>query len=318
MTSPITVAPRRDYQTFLDFPFANDLDTLHADVAIMGTPYGDPYSIDEMTNDQTNAPTAIRRESVRTSDSLDRYDFDFGGTLFDGKDIKVVDVGDVPGTVRDLSGHYARAEAATRKIVGKGALLITMGGDHGIPIPLMRGLEEIGETITLVQVDAHIDWRDDLNGVREGYSSPIRRASEMDHIGDIYQLGIRAQGSARPEEVDAALAYGSNIVTAYEIHSNGMQSVIDRIPEGGHFYLTIDADGLDPSVMPAVAGPAPGGLLFPQVRELIHGLVNRGKLVGMDINEITPSRDVNSITSHTAGRLMLNLIGSAVRAGYFD
>ena len=69
--------------------------------------------------------------------------------------------------------------------------------------------------------------------------------------------------------------------------------------------------------MPAVAGPAPGGVSYPQMRTLIQGLVNKGKMLGMDIVEITPNKDVNGITAVTAGRFICNLIGSAVRAGYF-
>jgi len=62
-----------------------------------------------------------------------------------------------------------------------------LGGDHAIPIPVLRAYEGRGP-ITLVQIDAHIDWRDDFNGVRDGLSSPIRRASEMGHIKDIFQI----------------------------------------------------------------------------------------------------------------------------------
>lgn len=153
--------------------------------------------------------------------------------------------------------------------------------------------------------------------MREGYSSPIRRASEMPHIDRIFQIGIRGQGSARREDVEAALAYGSEIITAYEVHEHGMRSVLDRIPAGGTYYLSIDADGLDPTEMPAVAAPVPGGVLFHQVRTLIHGLVSKGRVAGMDIVEITPKRDVNGISSIIAGRLMFNLIGAAVRADYF-
>ena len=70
--------------------------------------------------------------------------------------------------------------------------------------------------------------------------------------------------------------------------------------------------------MPAVNGPAPGGLLYHQMRTLIHGLVRKGRVLGMDVVEITPRRDLNEITSITAGRFIVNLIGMAVRAGYFD
>jgi len=154
--SKLTIAPRDVFQTFLNFPLVEDLDTLKADVAIIGMPYGDPYTIDELINDQTNAPTAVRRASQRISQSLDRYDFDIGGPVFAGQDIKVVDVGDVPGNAADHVGHYVRAEAAIRKILAAGALPITIGGDHGIPIPIFRALDGEGP-ITLVQLDAHLD-----------------------------------------------------------------------------------------------------------------------------------------------------------------
>jgi len=320
MTVPLTVAPRQGFKTFLDVPLALDLDGLEAlgaHVAILGIPYSDPYTIDEVTNDQTNAPTAVRQASAVISTGPNQWDFDLGGTVLDGRDVKLVDCGDVPGEARDLDGHYRRAEAAVRKILAAGALPITIGGDHGVPIPVLRAFEGRGP-ITLVHIDAHLDWRDEVNGAREGYSSPIRRASEMAHIGEIFQIGLRCQGSARAEEVDAALSYGSNLITAFELHDTGMAAVLERIPGGGDYYLTIDADGLDPAVMPAVAAPAPGGVTYHQTCKLIHGLVAKGRVVGMDIVEITPKRDVNDITSVTAGRLILNLIGTAVRAGYFE
>ena len=316
MTEDLTVAPRRGFKSFIDLPLALDLDRLDAQVAILGLPYGDPYSIDEVTNDQTNAPTAVRQASDRISTGLDRWDFDLGGTLFDGRDVKVVDCGDVPGDARDLDGHYRRAEAAARKIIAAGAIPVTIGGDHGVPIPVLRAYEDEGP-ITLVHIDAHLDWRDEVNGVREGYSSPIRRASEMPHIDGIYQIGLRSQGSARAGEVEDALAYGAEIIPAFELHDIGMDAVLERIPDGETYYLTIDADGLDPAVMPAVAAPAPGGVTYHQACKLIHGLAAKGRLAGMDIVEITPKRDLNDITAITAGRLILNLIGAAARADYF-
>ena len=326
MDTSLTVAPMRSglhyyleqqFNSFHNFPIETDLDNLNADVAILGIPFGDPYSMGEASNDQAFAPTHIRRHCGRALRGLDRYDFDIGGTLLDGRDIKVVDCGDVIGVAKDVAGNHARSEAAVKKILAAGALPIILGGDHAIPIPVFRAYEGCGP-ITLIQVDAHIDWRDIFHGVRDGLSSVIRRASEMDHINDIYQIGLRAAGSARPEEVDAALKYGAHLITDIELQEIGMKSVLDRIPDGGQYYLTIDADGVDPTIMPAVAGPAPGGVNYPQMRTLIQGLVNKGRVVGMDVVEITPSRDLNGITAVTAGRFICNLIGTAVRAGYFE
>lgn len=312
----LTVAPRDVNRTFMNFPFVEDLDTLKADITIIGMPYGSPYSIDEMTNDQTNGPTAMRRASRNISVDLDRYDFDIGGTLFDGQNIKVVDVGDVPGEAADIGGHYRRSEAAIRKILAAGAMPIILGGDHGIPIPVLRALDGEGP-VTVIQIDAHLDWLDERNGVKDGYSSNMRRASEMAHVDRIFQLGIRGQGSARFEEVEAARAYGVDIVTAAQWEKEGTDAILARIPDGGRYYLTLDADGLDPAVMPAVAAPSPGGISYRQTIDLIKGLVGKGRLVGMDMVEITPSRDINEISSITAGNIILNAIGAAVRAGYF-
>jgi agmatinase len=268
-------------------------------------------------NDQTNAPAAIRRASQRLSLGWDRHDFDIGGTVLDGRDICIVDAGDVGREIGDApGGHFARAEATVRKVLEAGAMPIVFGGDHGVPIPVLRALDGEGP-VTLVQVDAHIDWRDEVNGVREGYSSVMRRASEMKHIAGMAQLGIRGQGSARTRDFGDALRWGSVIVTAAQWEDEGTAAVLGRIPDGRPYYLTIDADGLDPSVMPAVEGPAPGGLSFRQVTDLIRGLCGRGRLIGMDIVEIAPRRDMNEITALTAGNIVLNAIGAAVRSGRF-
>jgi agmatinase len=250
----------------------------------------------------------------------DHYDFDIDGPLLQNRDdIRFVDCGDVMPNLAVPGEHYKKAEALVRKLLGMGALPIVLGGDHGITTPILRAYEALGKPITLIHVDAHLDWRDEVNGVTEGLSSPIRRASEMDHVGRIFQIGLRAQGSARTEDLLAARRYGSELVTAYELHEVGMKAVLDRIPDGGNYYITIDADGLDPSIMPAVDGPAPGGVSFIQARQLIHGLVNKGRVVGMDIVEIQPSKDsASKVTLVTAGRLIVNLIGASIKAGYFD
>ncbi|MBW2430372.1 MAG: agmatinase [Desulfobacterales bacterium] len=312
-----TIPPQGAPNTFLGFPLCTELDAIEADIAILGIPYGYSYSNDEFTSDQANAPSAVRLESVRLSDGLDHWDFDLGGPLFGGGNVRVVDCGDVPGDRADIKRHYRMAETAVKTILERKALPVVIGGDHGVPIPVLRAFDGHGP-ITLVHVDAHIDWRDEVNGIREGYSSPIRRASELSHIDQIFQIGMRGQGSARTKEVEDALAYGVKIISAYEVHEKGMDAVLDRIPANGRYYLTIDADGLDPAVMPAVASPVAGGLLFHQMRSLIHGLVRKGKLLGMDIVEIAPKMDLNGISSLTAGQLILNFIGATARAGYFS
>src|SRR5262249_61047967 len=124
--------------------------------------------------------------------------------------------------------------------------------------------------------------------------------------------------SARQEEVDAARTWGAHLIPAHELHEVGMDAVLRLIPDGGRYYLTVDMDGMDCAIAPAVAAPMPGGVTFVEARRLVHGLVAKGRVVGMDVVEITPRTDINRITCITAGRLIANLIAAAGRAGYFD
>lgn len=304
------------HETFLysepDFGMALD----RVDIAFLGIPFGSGYSFAEQVPDQANAPAAMRAATDRILRGIERYDFDLGGPLYDGQPVRAVDCGDVCAQVAAPASHVARAEAAIRRILAVGALPVVLGGDHAVPIPVLRAFSD-QPPITLVQIDQHIDWRDEVAGISDGLSSPIRRASEMPHVGAIFQVGLRATGSARREEIDAALAYGAHLVTAYELHDAGPDAVLARIPDGGRYYVTIDMDGMDPSCAPGVAAPCPGGVTFAQARTLLHGLVRKGKVVGMDVVEITPRTDVNRLTCITAGRLIVNLLGAATRAGQF-
>ena len=196
MTNALTTRPRQAPLTFLHSDYEPNLDALDGHIAFLGIPYGEAYTYDDIVNDQTNGPTAMRAASSKIVRGLERYDFDLGGTLYDGKAIRAVDCGDVRGDPVERTGHVKRAELAVRKILACGALPIVLGGDHAVPIPVLRAFDSSGP-ITLVQIDQHIDWRDEVNGVRHGLSSPIRRASEMPHIDR--DLPDRSSGDGKRE-----------------------------------------------------------------------------------------------------------------------
>ena len=107
------------------------------------------------------------------------------------------------------------------------------------------------------------------------------------------------------------------MISAYEVHERGIKEVLKKIPDGANYYITFDADGMDPTIMPAVNAPTPGGLTWIQVRELIHGIVNKGRVIGFDLVEISPSYEKGNTTIIHAERLICNLIGAMVRANYF-
>ena len=317
----LTELPKGNSKGFLGFPLNLDLDNLDADIVIMGVPYGLPYYPNELSNDQSTAPDILRLNAQDAAwdepRTFKHFDWDLGGPLLDNKNIKIVDCGNVTADFRNPREHYRRAEKAAKKIFESNATLICIGGDHGIPIPIMRALPT-DKPVVLIQVDAHMDWRDEVNGEKEGYSSPIKRASELNSVSSIYQIGLRGVGSGRQQEYDDANAYGSNLISAYQVHELGIKAILERIPDDVNFYMTVDADGIDPTIMPAVNAPTPGGLNWLQIRELVHGIVKKGRVVGFDLVEISPSFEKGNTTMIHAERLICNLIGAMVRAGYYD
>ena len=106
-----------------------------------------------------------------------------------------------------------------------------------------------------------------------------------------------------------------HFVTAREIHEHGVEPVLDLVPEGAQVFFTLDCDGLDPFVMPAVIGPAPGGLSYWQAAGLLHGLADRAQIAGFDIVEFMPERDIQGLAALTAARLVCNAIGLMARQG---
>ena len=188
---------------------------------ILGVPYGYPYDMEGLDLAIGNrAGRAMREQSVRWTPYLSHYDYDFGADIFAGREVRIVDCGDVAMKPGDYAGNSAATTAAVKSILDRGAVPIVLGGDHAIPIPVFRAYEGPGPMV-IVQLDQHIDWREERNGVTEGLSSTMRRASEMPWVSGMAQIGLRAVGSARQGEVDDALAYGSVQVRAEELHTRG-------------------------------------------------------------------------------------------------
>jgi agmatinase len=297
---------------FLDWPVVTDPSGWTADVALLGIQHSEPYPHDLRPNDQSRAPDAIRRQSQRFCYAPEHWDFDSGTDLAAVLPPRHLDLGNVAWTDGDYGDYAARITDRLRHLWRQRTQIIILGGDHGVTIPVLDALDALGEPVHVLHVDAHLDWREDVGGVRRGYSSPLRWASAKAAVSGMTQIGLRAIGSARRLEVEAARAYGSHLVTAEQFHAEGPDSVLPTIPDGRPVYLTIDADGLDPTEMPAVMAPTPGGLYFRQLAPLLRTVACRHKIVGMDLVEVAPAFDfANSLTSITAGRMILNVLSAS-------
>jgi agmatinase len=298
--------------SFLGAPVCTDLDALQADVAILGIPHGVPYDVRRAPSDTAHMPAAVRTASKRFARLIGHHDFDLGGDLLDGGRLRLVDCGDVPGDPRDVPGNVERATGAVRAILEHGALPIVLGGDDSIP-PLVLRAYPPDKLFTVIQIDAHLDYRDEVDGIRDGYSSPMRRASELPCVERIVHVGLRGVGSARAEEVEASRARGNLLIRAVDLHEHGIDWLLAQLSGTARYFVTIDVDGLDPSIAPGTSAPLPGGLTFLQVNALLHGLESRGRIVGMDAVEYFPSRDGGGATAVVLTRLIANVIGLVAR-----
>jgi agmatinase len=301
--------------TFAGLPKCKKNAPLSADIAIIGIPHGVSY-FKGIPSHSEKAPNAIRKAAKRYAKMIEHYDYDLGGSLLNNSDIRIVDCGDVPGDFSDPIGNHRRSQEKIQDIIVAGAIPIVLGGDDSVTIPFLRAFQGHG-LFTVVQVDAHIDWRHEINGITEGPSSAMRRASEMPWIDKLIQVGMRGVGSARIQEIEAAKVYGANIITAKKVYESGINQVLKLVPDGSTCLLTLDCDGLDPSIMPGVKAPMPGGLSYLQVVDILHGIVRKGNVCGFNLVEFMPEKDINGLTALTAARIVFNMIGALVRSTFF-
>ncbi len=290
---------------------SNAVEIADADVVIFGAPHGTPYS--GIANEPFAAtPDTLRLALEEDAQWLDHWDFDLGGPLLGDKVFAVADVGNLKTSSLDGEGNRDLIRDATSEIVESAAIPLMIGGDDSTPIPFIEALKPFGP-ITIVQIDAHIDWRDERRGESMGYSSTMRRASELDHVENIIQVGIRGLGSARAEEVNIAKQWGANIITAREFHKHGIESVTKLLKDGENCLITMDCDALDSGIMPAVMAPTPGGLSYTQSIDLIDAVIKKTNLIAFDLIEFVQSRDLNGTAAITAARILANALGCLAR-----
>ena len=204
------------------------------------------------------------------------------------------DIGDVG--VANEPGSTADADLITTFVADQleaGRQTITLGGDHSITYPILRAFGRRHDDLTVVHIDAHPDLYDDLDGNPLSHASPFARALEEACMSTLVQLGIR---TATPHQRQQAERWGVTMVSPRRLDE------FDAASLSGPVYLSIDLDGLDPSVAPGVSHHEPGGLTMREVLDIIDSLP--GPLVGADIVELNPDRDLVDMTAMVGAKLV--------------
>jgi agmatinase len=294
------------HSTFAKQPVCLDWDRIDAEAAVLGVPF------DMGTQYRSGArfgPRAIREASTLFSFGHGgAYDFEDDVTYLPVDQVRIIDLGDADIVHTDTLRSHANTEAAIRKILASGALPVILGGDHSITAPCLAAYSE-QPPLHVIHFDAHLDFVDERHGVRYGHGNPLRRASEMEWVTGMTQMGIRNVSSSNRDDYDDARKAGSEILSVRDVRRLGAEGTLARIPAGLRYYVTIDIDGFDPSIAPGTGTPSHGGFLYYEVLEILQGLAGKGEVVGLDLVEVAPDYDHAGITAFLAAQLLMNVLG---------
>jgi agmatinase len=246
------------------------------------------------------APTAIRE----ASQYMESYSVRTG---LDWEDLKLVDIGDIT-EVGEVEPAVENIRRVVEEIRALGKLPVMLGGEHTITLSALRALRPAA----VVVFDAHLDLRDTLFEERLCHATYLRRAHEEQG----FKLVIVAARAISAEEIRYAEEKGVTVVTAQDIKRFGVEPVLGMIRDSlegvESVYLSVDMDAVDPAEAPAVGNPSPEGIGVTQLLDLIAGVVDK-RLIGFDLNEVSPSYD-SGLTAIQAAYIVLETLYMAERA----
>jgi arginase len=255
-------------------------------ISILGLPYDADSSFLKGT---VHGPPVIRnafRSPSSNTSSENEIEIDGHAQIDDEGDLELG------------SGQNARdqIESAIRNLVMKGNKVLSLGGDHSITYPILRGYASKHGKLNVLQLDAHPDLYDELDGNRYSHACPFARALEEGLIDNLLQVGIRTMNAHQRKQADR---FGVDNITAQDF-----ATTLVEVP--GPVYITLDLDVLDPAFAPGVSHYEPGGLSVREVLSVIQDL--NVPVIGADIVELNPTRDIQEMTAMVAAKCFKELL----------
>ena len=285
-----------------------DVSGLDVEVAVVGIPYDEATA---MRPGSRQAPRAIRDASTRFGFLGQKSEgfFDMNGKRSVMSGVRLADCGDVDVIYFDQERNFDLVYEKIKALLAKNCLPVVLGGDHSISYPVIRSYDELGP-LTIILIDAHLDYRDEIMGLKFTNNSPFRRAFELDFVKQIISFGIRGIKSTGKDWRES-LDHGHLVFSNYDVFDKGVAELLEQIPQDiGNYYFSIDIDGLDPSIAPGTESPEAEGLSFTHVKQIAQGLANRGNLVGLDLVELNPYLDPSELTQHMAVQLLIEVMAT--------
>ncbi len=198
---------------------------------------------------------------------------------------------------------FPAIEQAVDALLEKRQRPICLGGDHSITYPIVRAFAKRFKDLTIIHFDAHPDLYDDFRGNKHSHASPFARIMEEKLAKRLIQVGIRTMNAAQKKQV---ARFG------VEVFGIGHKRALEEVKTWCPVYVSFDMDVLDPAFAPGVSHREPGGMSVREVLEHLHSIT--ATIVGADIVEYNPSRDVSDLTATVGGKILKELMGKMLMA----
>jgi agmatinase len=222
-----------------------------------------------------NGPQAI----IAASRQVETYDQEFKATPCN---MGIATLGELEQVTSGPDAMMEAIEEAAAGILADGKFLLGLGGEHSISPPLVRAHKARYRNLSVLQFDAHTDLRPEYQGSKNSHACAMSRIWETSGF-----VGVGLRNFCGSENETRALSEG-RLIQASEFHQNpnAISKILSMLTED--VYITFDLDGFDPSVMPSVGTPEPGGLLWDETLEIIRRVSQEKRIVGADIVELAP------------------------------
>lgn len=197
--------------------------------------------------------------------------------------------------------EYFDIERITAANINKNTPVITLGGDHSISYPVIKAISKEYGSIEILHIDAHGDLYDHFDGDRHSHACPFARIMEDKLAHRLVQIGVRTMNTHQREQ---AKKFGVEIIEMKDL--NMAQLPVFKNP----LYLSVDVDALDPSCAPGVSHQEPGGLMTRELLRIIQSI--KVPIIGADIVEYNPDRDVNKMTAMVCAKIFREILSKII------
>lgn len=263
-----------------------------AEVVVLPMPYDSTVSYKAGSR---HGPTAI----IEASRQVETYDEETGK---DWSDVGILTLPEVEPDMRGPGAMLERVYQAAKPIVQSGKMLVGLGGEHSLSLSTIKAVHEQFPQVSVLHIDAHLDLRNTYEETPFSHASVMRRVRDFASVVPVGIRNVSEEEAKLVEEEKIRVFYARDIVgrKGWELQ------VVDLLSP--HVFVSIDVDGLDPSVIPATGTPEPGGLLWWETLRLLRWVATHRRIVGFDVMELSPNPG-SHVSEFAAARLTYKLLG---------